>query len=416
MAGAGAAVASWSGMDMARRRLSVWSVLRKLGHPLRGGDSALRIGCPDDRDAVIQHVFETVGSMSVSSPDGDVAAGTPEVLHYLHDVLGSVVALTNASGDVVERYDYDPYGKTYITDSSLTTYLGESKYGNPFMWTGQAFDQNTRQYHFWARAYSPHLGRWLQRDPLGYVDGVGLYEYAISDPVGFVDPAGLRIDKVVVYLPKSGFYRIYLHVYDSQGNYLDTVVIKNPNDDHEVAEAEQVAHWIETGGLISDGADIAETAAYASLFVGGLFIPGPDDAIWALVLGEQGIQLVAKGAGYVLVRGGKVLSELEARLAIRGAAGKVEKLATKGLGGRVLTAAEKAEFSEFARRAIEQGLVENPNRTGSWGKVVNGKFQEITRIDVGEAGKPGARGKTHIHIEGEKGHLDPSTKIPGECD
>ncbi len=59
----------------------------------------------------------------MSSPDGDVAAGTPEVLHYLHDVLGSVVALTNASGDVVERYDYDPYGKTYITDSSLTTYL-----------------------------------------------------------------------------------------------------------------------------------------------------------------------------------------------------------------------------------------------------------------------------------------------------
>ena len=211
----------------------------------------------------------------------------------------------------------------------MTTYLGESKYGNPFMWTGQAFDQNTRQYHFWARAYSPHLGRWLQRDPLGYVDGVGLYEYAISDPVGFVDPAGLRIDKVVVYLPRSGFYRVYLHVYDSQGNYLDTVVIKNPNDDHEVAEAEQVAHWIETGGLISDGADIAETAAYASLFVGGLFIPGPDDAIWALVLGEQGIQLVAKGAGYVLVRGGKVLSELEARLALRGAAGKVEKLAAK---------------------------------------------------------------------------------------
>ena len=62
-----------------------------------------------------------------------------------------------------------------------------------------------------------------------------------------------------------------------------------------------------------------------------MFIPGPDDAIWALVLGEQGIQLVAKGAGYVLVRGGKVLSELEARLAIRGAAGKVEKLAAKGV-------------------------------------------------------------------------------------
>ncbi len=123
--------------------------------------------------------------------DGDVEAGTPEVLHYLHDVLGNVVALTNAAGEVVERYDYDPYGKTYITDNTLTTYRGESKYGNPFMWTGQAFDQNTRQYHFWARTYSPHLGRWLHRDPLGYVDGVSLYQYVCSNPIKYIDPLGL---------------------------------------------------------------------------------------------------------------------------------------------------------------------------------------------------------------------------------
>jgi hypothetical protein len=27
-------------------------------------------------------------------------------------------------------------------------------------------------YHFAFRSYSPELGRWMQRDPLGYVDGV----------------------------------------------------------------------------------------------------------------------------------------------------------------------------------------------------------------------------------------------------
>jgi hypothetical protein len=40
------------------------------------------------------------------------------VLHYLHDVLGSVVALTNSAGQVVERYDYDPYGTTTIMDAA----------------------------------------------------------------------------------------------------------------------------------------------------------------------------------------------------------------------------------------------------------------------------------------------------------
>ena len=32
------------------------------------------------------------------------------------------------------------------------------------------------------RHYEPGLGRWRERDPLGYVDGMGLYEYVRGDP------------------------------------------------------------------------------------------------------------------------------------------------------------------------------------------------------------------------------------------
>jgi hypothetical protein len=97
------------------------------------------------------------------------------------------------------------------------------------------------------------------------------------------------------------------------------------------------------------------------------------------------------------------------------AANAAENAGARGLGGRVLTAAEQDEFATFGKRARATGLTENPNRTGSWGKIgENGKFKEVTRVDVGEAGKPGYRGKTHIHVEGEDGHLDMNTKIPGE--
>jgi hypothetical protein len=39
--------------------------------------------------------------------------------------------------------------------------------------------------------YSPQLGRFMQRDPLGYAAGLNLYAYAGGDPVNARDPSGL---------------------------------------------------------------------------------------------------------------------------------------------------------------------------------------------------------------------------------
>ncbi len=117
-------------------------------------------------------------------------AGTPEVLHTLRDVLGSIVALTDAAGAAVERYAYDAYGGTYTTNAGGTV-LAVSAYGNPFGFTGQRYDAAVRLYHFWFRTYSPDRGRWNQRDPLGYVDGVNLYEYVEAEPLSAVDLYGL---------------------------------------------------------------------------------------------------------------------------------------------------------------------------------------------------------------------------------
>jgi RHS repeat-associated protein len=121
----------------------------------------------------------------------DRTGSQAQVLHYLRDVLGNVVALTNASGDVVERYRYDPYGTTHIYNASGTP-LPTSAYGNPFAFTGQRYDAAVDLYHFWFRTYSPSLGRWHQRDPVGYVDGVSLYQYAVGSPLNGTDPLGLQ--------------------------------------------------------------------------------------------------------------------------------------------------------------------------------------------------------------------------------
>ena len=146
---------------------------------------------------------------------GDEPAGVAEKLYYLRDVLGSVVGLATpelqgvagVQSKLVERYVYDPYGKTYIEAWSATQPPGgdcdpapgggyscrvsQSEFGNPFLWTGQRYDPGVGLYHFLFRSYSPELGRWMQRDPIGYVDGVSLYGYVQSRPIDATDPFGL---------------------------------------------------------------------------------------------------------------------------------------------------------------------------------------------------------------------------------
>jgi RHS repeat-associated protein len=53
----------------------------------------------------------------------------------------------------------------------------------------------TRRGSVWRKivAYSSELGRWVQQDPAGYVDGVSLYEALISSPTTKLDPDGLHV-------------------------------------------------------------------------------------------------------------------------------------------------------------------------------------------------------------------------------
>ena len=61
-------------------------------------------------------------------------------------------------------------------------------------------------YHVRFRVYDADVGRWTRRDPLGYVDGMGLYEYVRSIPVNNVDPFGLTYDPWVLALIVHYFY------------------------------------------------------------------------------------------------------------------------------------------------------------------------------------------------------------------
>jgi RHS repeat-associated protein len=99
------------------------------------------------------------------------------------DHLGSIRELTNASGVIQARYDYDPYG--VVSTVGTPTVPSDFQYAGMYEYATSGL--NLTKY----RAYDPNLGRWLSRDPMGEGEDATLYSYVWNQPVGSTDILGL---------------------------------------------------------------------------------------------------------------------------------------------------------------------------------------------------------------------------------
>jgi RHS repeat-associated protein len=100
---------------------------------------------------------------------------------FLRDALGSTVALTDSSGNVLDRTTYDPYGNTTDPNpgqASVFEFAGRENDGNSF-------------YYMRGRSYDPSIARFISRDPAGLAGGINMYAYAGDSPTNFTDPLGL---------------------------------------------------------------------------------------------------------------------------------------------------------------------------------------------------------------------------------
>jgi RHS repeat-associated protein len=97
-------------------------------------------------------------------------------------------------GAVVERYVYDPYGAVTVLNANWAARAGNaSAYEWRYLHQGGRYEAYVGLYEFRHRDYRPSLGRWLQRDPLGFAAGdMNLYRSEHNNPVNRLDPLGLE--------------------------------------------------------------------------------------------------------------------------------------------------------------------------------------------------------------------------------
>lgn len=111
------------------------------------------------------------------------AAHAQTVIYYHTDALGSPVATTDATGTVIERSEYEPYGQ--VLNHPIADGPG---------YTGHVSDAQTGLSYMQQRYYDPLIGRFLSMDPVTADATTGgnfnRYWYANNNPYKFIDPDG----------------------------------------------------------------------------------------------------------------------------------------------------------------------------------------------------------------------------------
>ena len=116
---------------------------------------------------------------------------TQEINYFHTDHLGSVRAITNQEGSVIEQNAYYPFGSRHT-------------FGNTYAQTTNRFKFNGKEEQtsgnlglldYGARMYDANIGRWFVQDPLSEkYYSQSPYNYCVNNPVMFVDPDGRDVN------------------------------------------------------------------------------------------------------------------------------------------------------------------------------------------------------------------------------
>lgn len=148
---------------------------------------------------VVNHYYYGNGGLLMLDHTED--SDPVQTLWYHMDGLGSTIALSDESGQVVDEIEYDSYGNLLTPDSDFTL--------NRYSFSGEEWDPETQLVHYFSRYYDPAIGVWISQDSfrgLGESPStLNRYAYVLNNPVNNIDFYGYGLwDDLVQGTKKVG--------------------------------------------------------------------------------------------------------------------------------------------------------------------------------------------------------------------
>ena len=176
-------------------------------------------------DAGGDRVFESTpfgGGRIVATAGNDT-----EIRYFLTDHLGSVRVVATDKDNVLERNDYQPFGKRWVTPSMPVSDNRDRFNGKEDQsFAGLPFSD------YGARMYDRERGRWLSQDPLQQYHSP--YVFCGNNPICQIDPFGMNAynissthlnkDNEVVAVYDDGDLGIYYHDKDTTGTIIELLL------------------------------------------------------------------------------------------------------------------------------------------------------------------------------------------------
>jgi RHS repeat-associated protein len=193
--------------------------------------------------------------MAVARLHGDAATGVERV-YVVQDAnfnVTSIIGKNETDWEVIERYIFDPYGERTVLNADWTVDTdGLSDFNFVHGHQGGRHDLAVGLVDFRNRFLDTSLGRWTRQDPLGYVDGMSLYNSYRNAPVRFLDPAGLKLEQVVGGIWEVGPYDAWSGAYGNLASkaheFADEMVREHGKgcsdlEKSNIREAARHAYW-----------------------------------------------------------------------------------------------------------------------------------------------------------------------------